>query len=180
MIQQPLRIGMMLCLLLSGSLLWAQRPGQDPNMHGPGHSFPGHPPTPEEREAARQRIGITVQQQGQIEQMVTDSEKQRRDLGGQLHALYQQLGETYDSYTFDRVQEKDLRKKITDVHWKLLKVHTETEERLRKILNQDQFAKMRAEMRSHRGDRRSREPGRGEHGPGPGQPGGRPGEPPPG
>ena len=171
MIKQTFRTVATLCLLLSSAMLQAQHNGPDPNPHGQGRPF--RSPTPEEREAARQRIGITTQQQNQIEQMVTDSNRKRKDLGGALHNLYHNLGELYDNYIFDKDEEKKLRGQITDIHSKLLKLHTETEETLRKILNKDQFMRMRTEMQSHRKERHHEDSGRGEHSPGPG---GRPGD----
>ncbi|HXG24294.1 MAG TPA: Spy/CpxP family protein refolding chaperone [Chthonomonadales bacterium] len=118
-------------------------------------------PTEEEREKIRLRIGITKEQQTQIEQLYVETDQQRREIGRRMHMLYRQLFTLYDNYDFDRNQARAIRRELTDLHRRTLWLHAENEEKLRKILTKEQFDKLRALMREKRDEwRREREKGR--------------------
>jgi Spy/CpxP family protein refolding chaperone len=105
----------------------------------------GSPPlSPEERERFRQRLGITAQQQEQMEALFAEAHKQRRELGKKLWELFDQRNKVCDTYDFDRSKERALRAEILKVHQQLLKINLDTEEKLRRILNREQFEKLRA------------------------------------
>lgn len=133
----------LLCLsaLLTGTLL--QQPpafGQRPDG---GRRFGGPPQfTPEEKEKFRQKLGITVQQQEQMDGLFAESDKQRRVLGTRLRELFDQRQAVCDVYDFDRSREGSLRKEISQVYNQILKIHSDTEEKLRRILNREQFDRL--------------------------------------
>lgn len=106
--------------------------------------------TPQEREAARQRIGITLEQQSRIEAVYTQTDQRRRALRQQLRDLYHQLHDLYSNYHFDRNRSAALRQQIVDLHAQQLKLHEENEEKLRRILTPDQFERLHAEMNAAR------------------------------
>lgn len=148
-----LRAILMLCVVFCGTTLLAQQPGPHFGRQWPGSSTPPHTPTPEEREAARIRIGITTQQQAQIEQVFADSGKQRHAVGDQLRTLYDQYRELYDSYTIDHSREAKLRQAIAQAHGQMLRIQGNTETKLRDILNREQFDRLHVEMQKARNDR---------------------------
>lgn len=159
-----------LCLLMSG--LPAQNGGPFSGGRGGGGPRFGAPPniSPEEREKFRQRLGITVQQQEQMDALFNESFKQRRTLGERLGELFKQRGEVCDAYDFDRRRETSLRKDIERIYSQILKIHSDTEEKLRRILSREQFDRLRAlreeAMKAHRDNRRP--PGQGKGRPGTG------------
>ena len=99
--------------------------------------------SPEEKEKFRQRLQISVQQQEQMDTLFAESDKQRRVLGERLRELFDQRQSVCDVYDFDRSREGALRKEISHVYNQLLRIHTDTEEKLRRILNRDQFERLR-------------------------------------
>ena len=168
MISRRLSIYLLLCLLCLPIRLPAQNGGGFPGQPHPPRSF--HPPTPEEREAARQRMGITVQQQSQIDDIYKDAETKRRAAGATLHDLYDQRRALYDSYSIDQAKERDLRRQIVKQQDLMLKIQNETEIRLRGILNKEQFDRLRQmmkEMRDAAGDRGQHRPFKHGEAPGP-------------
>lgn len=106
----------------------------------------GPPPqfSPEEKEKFRQRLGITVQQQEQMDALFQESDRQRRALGARLWELFGERQTVCDVYDYDRAREAALRREIGQVYVQILKVHSETEEKLRRILTRDQFDRLRA------------------------------------
>lgn len=107
-------------------------------------------PTEEEREKIRLRIGITKEQQAQIEQLYAETDQQRREIGRRMGELFRQLYMLYENYDFDRNQARTIRRDLTNLHRRILWIHAENEEKLRKILTKDQFDKLRALMREKR------------------------------
>src|SRR5207248_1313738 len=111
-------------------------------FQGPG---PQHGPTEEEKARIRERIGITRQQQQQIEQMFESSGKQMKELRDRYRDLTRKLNdEVYAHFDFDRNEAKSLRKEIMSLHWKMGQIHDNNELQLRNILSRDQFEKMKA------------------------------------
>jgi len=139
---------------------YAQRPMnlQPSGRMGP----PGGPrwPTPAEREQARNRIGITLEQEKRIDQLYLEFGRKRRAVTERLHALHGRLREQYDSYSIDRKRAAQVRAEILRVREQSLRLLEENEEQMRKILDRDQFTRMRAMMREEwekrRADRRNR------------------------
>lgn len=165
----PLLILTGLVFLLPGAP--AQDGGPFGGGRGGGPRF-GQPPTlsPEEREKFRQRLGISAQQQEQMDTLFNDSFKQRRVLGEKLGELFKQRSEISDVYDFDKKRDWALRRDIERIYSQLLRIHSDSEEKLRRILNREQFDRLRAlraeAMRTHRENRRPPGQGKGRSGPG--------------
>src|SRR5690348_1432026 len=139
MIRYRLLIVPALLLSLLAPVLGAQRPGGPPG-----------PPSEEEKERIRGRLGITRDQQTQIEAIFADTGRQMREIDTRMRDLYHQLYAAYDAYDFDRNQAHALRKEIAGLYRRRMALHAENEEKLRRILNRDQFDRMRAMMREMR------------------------------
>src|SRR5579872_539941 len=108
-------------------------------------------PSEEDKEKARLRMGITKDQQAQIEKLFKDSEQKMRDLRTEMRGLYTELYDNiYGQYEIDHARANEVRKRILDLHRRMGDIHAHNEEMLRKILNHDQFEKMRALMRERR------------------------------
>jgi len=112
-----------------------------------------------------QLIGITAEQQKKLEAFFAASGQQRRAVGSHLHSLYHELETLYDSYEFDAQRALDLRKQIVEQQGRLLALHGDNEIKLRQILNAEQFARLRAQMKSWRGreQHHDRGPGHDDH-----------------
>lgn len=133
---------------------------QGPEMRGPRPPRPFYD-SPEEKEKVRLRIGITKEQQAQIEAAHQELDQKRKELGSKLWEEYRRLGALYSAYDFDRAQAKLIRHEIFSLHRQILDLHAQNEERLRKILTKEQFERFQAvmketfdRMRSERNSRR--------------------------
>lgn len=119
--------------------------------------------SPEEREKFRIRVGMTTQQQEQMETLFKEIHKRRSDLFKRMRDLFEEREKVTEEYDFDRKREKAIRNELGQINAQMLKLHTETEESIRKILNREQFEKLRAIRKEqkekwqkefgHRGDR---------------------------
>lgn len=108
-----------------------------------------------DREKARQQIGISVQQQEQLTRLYAEADKKEKAIGKELHDLYRQQRALYSAYSIDHGQERELRKKIEQMHSQLLQLHADTEDGLRKLLTREQFERLNAAVKDHRrGNRR--------------------------
>lgn len=107
-------------------------------------------PSEEEKERIRLRIGITKEQQQQIEALYMETERQKGEVFAKMRELYAQLESLYDAYDFDRNQARTLRREITRQHVQIMMIHLDNEEKLRRILTREQFEKLRAMMREAR------------------------------
>jgi Spy/CpxP family protein refolding chaperone len=151
------------CLLLSVCALLlftpvldlsGQTPTRDSRAERPRP--PGGPPgfqrgpSEEEKERIRLRIGITREQQQQIEALYMETERQKGEVFTKMRELYTQLESMYDVYEFDRDQARNIRREITRQHVKIMMIHVDNEEKLRRILTREQFEKLRAIMREGR------------------------------
>lgn len=120
---------------------------------GPGRpGGQGRGPTEEEKEKFRLRLGITRDQQTQIEALhksMDDTRSSYIDLSRQLYTLYK----TFD---FDRSQAASLRSRINKLHKSMADIQAANEEKLRRILTRDQFDRMQAIIKEDR-DKRRRE-----------------------
>ncbi len=139
-----------------------------------GGTRPRFTQTPEEKEADRVRLGITKEQQNHIESVHAELDQKRKDLADKLWEQYRKLGTLYSSYEIDEAQTKVVRREIVSLHRRILDLHAENEQRIRRILTKDQFERFQALMKE-RFDKMGRGggPRRGGPNPGPGG-GGRP------
>lgn len=136
------------------SLAMAQQPteGRRPPPGRPGMRAPSEA----EKEAARVRIGITKEQQQQLEAILEETGKATRALFDQLREKHEQLTQLYDSYDIDREREKALFREIARLRVRLLQVHSEHETKVRQVLTREQHARMRALMKEAMEDARRR------------------------
>jgi len=109
---------------------FAQRPGGPPG------------PTPEERERIRVTVGMTKDQQNQIEAIYADGRKQEDESRKKSGEVGKQLRVLYDSYNYDRKQASALRKEMCGFYHQRMAIHADTQERVRKVLTKDQFDKL--------------------------------------
>jgi len=129
----------LLCHPASGQ---AQRPGPP---GGSGRGFEGRRgPTDEERERARVTIGMSREQQKQLEASFHDSETRMRDVMTRIRDRHKELNEVYAAYDLDRAKARGLIRELADLHRKVLESRTDNEERMRKVLTREQFDKLRA------------------------------------
>lgn len=106
-------------------------------------------PTDAEKEASRIRIGMTKEQQAQIEAVYTDSERQEREIRTRMHDLYHQLYTSYQSYDFDRRQSAGYQKEILDLYKRRMAIHAATQEHIRRILDRGQFDRLNQCIKEH-------------------------------
>jgi Spy/CpxP family protein refolding chaperone len=144
---------LILLLLVPLGDLSGQTPPRDPRDKprslGGVHGFQ-RGPSEEEKERIRLRIGITKEQQQQIEALYMETERQKGEVFAKMRELYTQLESLYDVYDFDRNQARSLRREITRQHVQIMMIHVDNEEKLRRILTREQFEKLRAVMREAR------------------------------
>jgi Spy/CpxP family protein refolding chaperone len=107
-----------------------------------------------EREKARQQIGISVQQQEQLTRLYAEADRKEKAIGKDLHDLYRQQRTLYSAYVIDHGQERELRKKIEQMHSQLLQLHADTEDGLRKLLTREQFERLNAAVKDRRRENR--------------------------
>ncbi len=133
-------------------------------VRGPGSTR--RSPTDEEKERARLSIGMTRDQQSQLEAVFDDSGKQMRAVFDGLRERHRKLSEVYDAYDIDEGQAEVARKGVLELRKKMLQVQAATEKRVRKILTREQFERMRALMHEEaQKRRRARTPGDAPPGP---------------
>ena len=154
-----LHAGLVFCILLLCAAALAQSPRSVPDTVGRLRTIGFQGDSEREREKARQQIGISVQQQEQLTRLYAEADKKEKAAGKELHDLYRQQRTLYSAYVIDRVQGRDLRKKIEQMHSQLLQIHADTEDGLRKLLNRDQFERLNAALQEHRRENH-REPDR--------------------
>ncbi len=103
--------------------------------------------SPEQKNALRLKIGLSVQQQAQIDAVFEEMGRQRKPISDKLRDLHKQRHELLTSYTIDRSKEKSLRAEITSLYGKLLQMHTESEEKIRRIMTREQYERLQQMMR---------------------------------
>jgi hypothetical protein len=117
-----------------------------------GRRFQG--PSEEEKERNRIRIGISKDQQAEIDRVFRDSDQLMQEIRKKFGDLSKQLYALYDNYDFDRAQAQAIRRDLLRLHKRMADIHAENEEKLRHIMNREQFERMRAivreSMESHR------------------------------
>lgn len=143
----------LICLLAltCAVVLPAAGQGGRDDQRGPGRSAQGRGrPTEEERERSRVKLGITRDQQNQIEALYDDYNRQMRDIMGKLREAYKALHTLYEAYDYDKEQARRLRREIVVQRRRTVELHATTEDKLRTILNKEQFERMRRMMREER------------------------------
>ncbi|NUQ70195.1 MAG: hypothetical protein HUU17_05170 [Chthonomonadales bacterium] len=148
---------------------YGQALGQDDTGRRPsGRSQirPGPPGFSEaEKEKARIRVGMSKEQQQQLESLFVETSKKSQDLYEQIMAKHMELNRVYDEYDFDRKRESALIREISRLRERLLRVHADSEVRVRRILTREQHERLRAMMKEFMGFTRK---GRREYGSPPG------------
>jgi len=104
-------------------------------------------PSDAEKERARLRIGITKEQQQQLESILEETGKQTRAVYDQLREKHKQLQALYDEYEIDRAKERTVIREIARLRLRLLQIHSEHETKVRQVLNKEQHARLRALMK---------------------------------
>lgn len=97
----------------------------------------------EDKERTRIRLGITKEQQAKIEALHADMSEKRRDIGSKMRDLYRKLSDLYDSYDYDRDEARKTRREIGVTQLRMLALQGENEDSLRRILNREQFQRLR-------------------------------------
>ena len=137
----------------------------------------GRFPSEEDKEKIRIRVGMTKDQQAQVEAVFNEERKLQEDSRKKMGELYKQLQQYYDIYDYDKNAAQGLRKDICRLYRERIMIHANAQEKLRKILSKEQFDKMtemaremhekwRKEMESRGGQRGFGRPGN-PPGPGP-------------
>jgi Spy/CpxP family protein refolding chaperone len=126
-----------------------------------------HGPSDEEKEKSRLRLGITVDQQNRIEALFKATGQQMHDLYTKLHEKRNELRtNVYGQYTFDARQVKAAQSEILAINKQILDVQADTEVKLRKILNRQQFDRLQQMLKESFEKRRNERGARGPGGPG--------------
>ncbi len=130
----------------------------------------GRFPSEEDREKIRIRVGMTKEQQAQVEAIFNEERRLEGESRKKMGELYKQLSQNYDVYDNDKAAAASLRKDICKQYHERIMIHANAQERLRKVLTKDQFDRMTEMAREwhkkwmeQRGSRRPGPPG-----PGPG------------
>jgi len=147
-------------------------PQSKPKIHTVQLGGPQHGPSDEEKEKSRLRLGITVDQQNRIEALFKATGQQMHDLYTKLHEKRNELRtNVYGQYSFDNRQVKAAQSEILAINKQILEVQADTEVKLRKILNRQQFDRLQQMLKESFEKRRNE---RGARGPGgrPPRPGG--------
>ena len=107
-----------------------------------GAAFAQREPSDEEKERTRQKIGITREQQKELEAALAEARRQEGEIHAKSRELYGQLFAQYDIYDFSREDAKKIRREIGKLHHRRMLIHAETQEKLRRILTREQFDRM--------------------------------------
>src|SRR5437016_7939043 len=98
----------------------------------------------EDKEKNRIRLGITKEQEVQIEGIWKSAGDQERELRKKEMGLYMQLHDITDIYDFDRNQASAVRREIYQLFKQRLTIHAETQEKIRRVVTKEQFDRMTA------------------------------------
>lgn len=120
----------------------------------------GHPPISDaEKEQNRIRLGITQEQQKQIDDLYNETRAKMDEVWKSMREKQKLLRETYQQYELDEVKAKSLRIDILRLHRKMGEVQLENERKIRTILNREQFEKLQQLMKEKFEQFRRRGPG---------------------
>lgn len=104
-------------------------------------------PSDDEKERNRQRIGISLDQQKQIDDLYKETRARMDEVRKAMQDVQKKLWDEYEKYDIDEAAIKSLRREINRQHWRFGEVQADNERRLRKILTREQFEKLRALMK---------------------------------
>lgn len=143
-------------LAIFSTALLAQNPNSPPKVASgqPPSSVYGRSkpfPTPEQRERYRQKLGITVQQQEQLDALYAEADKKRKELWDKMREMNTQHWEMLETFDYDKTKERIHRYEMSKLYRSILFHHTDTEDKIRKLLTKEQFERlvaMRKEMAS--------------------------------
>lgn len=156
-------ISTLICAVGLASAVYAQR-GQG----GP------HGPSPEEKEKIRLAVGMSKDQQNQIEAIYAEGHRLEGESRKKSGELMKQLRKLTDSYSYDRKQAEAIRRELCDNYRQRLQIHADIQDKVRKVLNREQFDKLtelaNARFEQMRKDWQQRRGPGGPGGPGGGNP----------
>lgn len=144
------KISLIICIGLLALGQIAQTQGEPDKGQGRPHGKP--PMSQADKDKFRQRIGLSVQQQTQMDAVFEEMGRERRPLGEKLRELHKQRHDLLSAYTMDRSKEKSLRAEITALYGRMLQLHTESEEKMRRIMNREQFERLQQMMREKKSE----------------------------
>ncbi len=101
-------------------------------------------------EGQQKLIGMSSQQQKQLEEVFSKAGPKRQAIRARLHDLYTELLQLDENYTFDEKRSSFLRNQIVEQQRQLLALHATNEAKIRGILTAEQFLKLRALMKEER------------------------------
>lgn len=108
----------------------------------------GRPPiSDDEKEKNRVRLGITQQQQQQIDDLYNETRTKMSDVWKSMGEKQRQLRDVYREYAFDEAKAKSLRIDINRLHRKMTDIQLENERKIRMILTREQFDKLQLLMK---------------------------------
>lgn len=122
----------------------------------PGPTGPTGPAAPE-----YQRLGLKPDQLGRVRDLHRDVNQRMRALGQQLRDQRHALEDLYGDYNLDVAKARQLNARINEIQQTILDQHLRLQTELRKILTEDQFARLRTMVdlrRQRQEDRRPRAP----------------------
>lgn len=144
------RLRLLPLLLVAGSIALSPVLGQGPGGDSRGrqpNGFGRRGPTEEEKARARDRVGMTVEQQQKLEQLYVEFDKTMREHMDALRDRFGKLRALYESYDIDTKQAQSIIRDISRLRGRLLSQQLDNEQRVRTILTRDQYARMRALMK---------------------------------
>jgi Spy/CpxP family protein refolding chaperone len=104
-------------------------------------------PTDEEKEQNRIRLGITRQQQQQIDDLYNETRTKMGDVWKAMREAQNKLRLAYEPYDFNEGEAKSLRIEIVKLHRKMGEIQLDNERKIRAILTREQFGKLRELMK---------------------------------
>jgi Spy/CpxP family protein refolding chaperone len=108
---------------------------------------PGQRPGDDEKEKIRVRIGITPQQQQQIDDLYNETRARMDEVRKSMGEKQKALWDVYGNYDIDETAARSLRIEILKLHRKFGEIQADNERKLRTILSREQFEKLRQVMK---------------------------------
>jgi Spy/CpxP family protein refolding chaperone len=108
-----------------------------------------------------QRLGLKPDQLGRVRELHRDVNQRMRALGQQLRDQRRALEDLYGDYNLDIAKARQLNARINEIQQAILDQHLRLQTELRKILTEDQFARLRTmidQRRQRQEDRRPKAP----------------------
>ena len=108
-------------------------------------------PAPEYR-----RLGLNPNQMARVRELHKDTNQKMRGLEGQLRDQRRALEVVYGEYDLDATRVRQLNARINEIQRAILDQHLHLQTDLRKILNEEQFGRLKAIMEERRARARDR------------------------